>query len=283
MMQDRDTQQQIKKEKKTQAGEIRERGIRKQEVQMQEKIWKTASALRPEPYKKEESLRLIQGCIQSKKIRNTPPLSELVWIQVQYITPAFWVLQGGLLLLLALLLYRLPGQKDNLMGYLWWSSIAAAWMGVLSNGSLGRHFSNKTAELEQSCYINLSQLWTIRMILTTGVDICILTVFSGGIATRTDTFFGRVAMYLLVPFMLSNICCLLMISALRGSRGKYTLTALAVVTALIAMSPFVFPEAYTTAYLWVWFCLLVLGAAVFAGQMRNCYSRMTRGEIICWN
>ena len=277
-MQEPKTTEQAIHKRKMQKAEICE-----QEVPMQEKIRKAASGLNPDPFKKKESLILIQEHICTKKIRNTPSLSELIWIQVQYITPVFWTLQGGLLFLLILLLYRMPGQSAELTDYLWWSSIAAAWMGVMSNGVLGRHFSNRMAELEQSCYINLSQMWTIRMILTTGVDICILTVFSGGIAARTDTFFGRIAMYLLVPFMLSNICCLLMISALRGGRAKFTLAALAVLMALFAMSPSVFPEAYTTAYLWVWFCLLVSGAVIFVGQIRSCYSRMIRGEMICWN
>lgn len=277
-MQEPKTTEQENEKRKIQKIEIHEQKVRKDE-----KVWEMASGLKPDSRRKKESLILIQNCIKAKKIRNTPSPGELLWIQIQYISPAFWVCQGGLLLLLNLILYRLPGQKAELTDYLWWSSIAAAWMGVLSNGVLGKHFSSRMAELEQSCYINLSQMWTIRMVLTTGVDICILTVFSGGIAARTDTFFGRVAMYLLVPFMLSNVCCLLMISALRGGRGKYTLGALAVIMALLAMSPSVFPKAYTTAYLWVWFCLLVLGAAVFAGQIRSCYSRMIRGEMICWN
>ncbi|MDE6924742.1 MAG: hypothetical protein K2P59_05700 [Acetatifactor sp.] len=262
---------------------IRKAETREPEAYKQEKIWETASELKPDPFRKQDSLILIRSGIHEKKIRNTPFPGELLWIQVQYITPVFWVLQGGVLSLLLLLLYRMPGQRAELTDYLWWSSIAAAWMGVLSNGVLGRHFSSRMAELEQSCYINLSQMWTIRMILTTGVDIFTLTMFSGGIAARTDTFFGRIAMYLLVPFMLSNICCLLMISALRNGRGKYTLAALAVITALLAMAPSVFAEVYTTAYLWVWFCLLVLGAVIFAGQIRSCYGRMTKGEMICWN
>lgn len=257
--------------------------MQEQETQTQESIWKTASELRPDVHKRQESLILIQDYIYARKIRSTPSFWGLLEIQLQYIPPAFWVLQGWLLCLLILLLYRMPGQATELTDYLWWSSIAAAWMGVLSNGALARHFSSRMAELEQSCYINLSQMWMIRMILTTGVDIGVLTVFSGGIAARTDTFFGRVAMYLLVPFLLSNVCCLLLVSALRGSRGKYTLAALAVVVALLAVSPSVFANAYTAAYLWVWFCVLVLGAAVFAGQIRNCYGRMTRGEMICLN
>lgn len=277
MQESKTTEQEMQKRK------IQQIEIHEQEARKDEKIWELASELKPDSHKKKESLVLIQSCINAKKIHNTPSPGELLRIQIQYISSVFWMCQGGLLLLLILILYRLPGQRRELTDYLWWSSIAAAWMGVLSNGVLGRHFSSRMAELEQSCYINLSQMWTIRMILTTGVDIGILTVFSGGIAARTDTFFGRIAIYLLVPFMLSNICCLLMISALRGGRGKYTLGALAVIMALLAMSPSVFPKAYTTAYLWVWFCLLVLGAAVFAGQIRSCYSRMIRGEMICWN
>ena len=282
-MQKRNVQQQAMKDRKMEESEIRKSRVQELNVQTQAKVWEAASELKPDSHKKAESLLLIRNHINAKEVRNTPSLSELIWIQVQYITPVFWVLQGGLLILLILLLYQLPEQMTELTDYLWWSSIAAAWMGVLSNAVLGGHFSNRMAELEQSCYINLSQMWTIRMMLTTGVDICILTMFSGGIAARTDTFFGRIAMYLLVPFMLSNICCLLLIGALRGSREKYTLAALAVVTALLAMSPSVFPEAYTAAYLWVWFCLLVLGAVIFTGQIRNCYNRMTRGEMICWN
>ena len=270
-------------EHKTQKIKMQEFKIHGQEIRKDEKVWGTAARLKPDPHKKNESLTLIQNYINAKKIRSTPSPGELLWIQVQYISPVFWVCQGGLLSLLILILYRLPEQRTELTDYLWWSSIAAAWMGVLSNGVLGKHFSSRMAELEQSCYINLSQMWTIRMILATGADIGILTVFSGGIAARTDAFFGRIVIYLLVPFMLSNICCLLMISALRGGRGKYTLGALAVIMALLAMSPSVFPQVYTTAYLWVWLCLLVLGAAVFAGQIRSCYSRMTRGEMICWN
>lgn len=250
---------------------------------VQENFRKAASGLKPDPDQKEEALLLIRKHIEAKQIRNTASVCELVGVQMQYISPVFWAFQGGLLISLILLLYRLPGHSVEGMDYLWWSSVVAAWMGVLSNGVLGRHLTSGMAELEQSCYINLSQMWIIRMIVTTGVDIVILTVFSGGIAVRTDMFFGRIAVYLLVPFLLSNVFCLLVISVMRNGRGKYTMTALAVLTALLAVSPAVFERAYTTAYLWVWFCLLIFGAAIFTGQLRSCYGRMIRGEMICWN
>lgn len=246
-------------------------------------IRQMAAGLEPDPHKKNHSLTCIQEAIEAKKIHNVPSSGQLFGIQLQYIPPLFWMIQGGLLLLLLLFLYKFTGQRTELTDYLWWGSVIAAWMGVLSQGLLGKHFSHGMAELEQSCYINLSQMWAIRMILTTGVDIVILTVFSGGIALRTETFVGRIAVYLLTPFVLSNICCLSAVSVLRGSREKYALAVLAVVTALLAVSPSVFPEMYKAAWLWVWFCMLLLETVIFAGQIRRCYNRMVRGEMICWN
>lgn len=249
----------------------------------QEKIWERAAGMKPDPQKKKKSLACIEEVIADKKIHNIPSPAELIHIQLQYISPVFWLLQGGMLLLLLLLLYQMARMGVELADYLWWSSIVAAWMGILANGAVGRYFLHGMAELEQSCCINLSQMWTIRMILTIGVDICILTLFSGGVAMCTNTFFGRIAVYLLVPFVLSNICCLLAVSALRGGRSRYTLMVLAVLAGLTAAAPSLFPEIYGTAYLWVWLCMLVLGIIVFAAQIKNCYGRMIRGEMICWN
>lgn len=246
-------------------------------------IWQQAAGLKPDPHKKNHSLTCIQGAIEAREIHSAPTPGQLLGIQLQYIPLLFWLVQGGLLMSLLLFLYKFTEQGMKLTDYLWWGSIMAAWMGVLSQGLLGKHFSHGMAELEQSCCINLSQMWTIRMILTTGVDIVILTVFSGGIALRTETFVGRIAVYLLTPFVLSNICCLSVISVLRGCRSRYALAVLAVVTALLAVSPSVFPEIYNAAWLWVWFCLLFLETAIFAGQIRRCYDRITRGEMICWN
>lgn len=246
-------------------------------------VWKRAAGLKPDPYKKRNSLICIQDAIEAKKIHSVPSPSRLLGIQLQYISPLFWLIQGGLLLLLLLFLYKFTGQGAELADDLWWSSIMAAWMGVISQGLLGKHFSHGMAELEQSCYINLSQMWTIRMLLTTSVDIAVLTAFSGGIALRTDTFVGRIAVYLLTPFVLSNVCCLSVIGTLRGGRGRYALAVLAVVTALLAVAPSVFPEMYRAVHLWVWLCMLFLETMIFAGQIRLCHDRIVRGEMICWN
>ena len=257
--------------------------ITKQREEHCEELWDKAAELTPNANRKQEALYFLQDAIREKKLRYTPSFTELMRIQLQYITPLFWIVQGGILLLMILLFYRFSARDAGLEEYIWWSSIAAAWMGVLSHGTYVSHFSHGMTELEQSCYINLSQMWTIRMILCTSADIVILTVFSGGVALDTETPFGRVAVYLLVPFVLSNVCCLLAINILRSGRGRFGQAALAVVMALIAASPSAIPPIYAAAYLWVWFAALILGAVIFIGQIKSCYNKMMRGEMLCWS
>lgn len=255
----------------------------KQREESREEIWDKAVKLTPDTDRKKESLYFLQDAVREKKLRYTPSFTELMRIQLQYITPFFWLVQGGILLFMILFFCRLSARGAALEEYLWWSSIAAAWMGVLSHGTFVSHFSHGMTELEQSCYINLSQMWAIRMILCTSADIVIITVFSGGVAADTKTPFGRVAVYLLVPFVLSNVCSLLLLNVLRGIRGRFGQAALAVLMAMIAASPSVAPPIYTAAYLWVWFAALIFGAVVFIGQVRGCYNRMMRGEMLCWS
>lgn len=248
-----------------------------------EEIWDRAAELIPDANRRKESLFFLQDAVREKKLRYTPSFTELMRIQLQYITPFFWLVQGGILLFMILFFCRLSSRDAKLTEYLWWSSIAAAWMGVLSHGTYVSHFSHGMTELEQSCYINLSQMWTIRMILCTSADIIILTAFSGGVAVDTETPFGRVAVYLLVPFVLSNVCSLFLLNVLRGGRGRFGQAALAVLMAMIAVSPSVAPPIYTAAYLWVWFTALIFGAVIFIGQIRSCYNKMMRGEMLCWS
>ena len=263
--------------------DVLDQDMAKQREENWQEIWDKAVKLTPDANRKKESLYFLQNAVREKKLRYTPSFAELMRIQLQYITPLFWLVQGGILLFMILLFYRFSARDAGLEEYLWWSSIAAAWMGVLSHGTYVSHFSHGMTELEQSCYINLSQMWTIRMILCTSADIFILTVFSGGVALDTETSFGRVAVYLLVPFVLSNVCCLLAINILRGGRGRFGQAALAVVMALAAVSPSAAPPIYTAAYLWVWFAALILGAVIFIGQVRSCYNKMMRGEMLCWS
>lgn len=236
----------------------------------------------PDSERTRQALAVIQQAIDEKQLYYKPSPLRLLGIQLQYISPASWVIQAGFLLTVLFLLRLTSMAQRELADYLWWSSVTAAWMGMMACADLGHHLSRGMAELEQSCYINLPQLWTIKMILMGTVDLLILGLCSGGISHNTQTPIWQVGVYLLVPFVLSNLCCLLFLSVLRERRNHGAQLALAVVLALAALGPSL-ADVYNWGSFGVWLLILAAGCILLAEQLREYYKKIAGGEILCWN
>lgn len=237
----------------------------------------------PDAQRKKETFEVLEGAVKRKPICYKPSLFDLFRIQLQYISPMFWVIQGAFLAAVALMLERTNRTDGGLCHYLWWGSLTAAWMGAAVCGELGRHFSRGMAELEQSCYFNLPQMWTMRMILSGSVDIVLLGVCSGGIARSARAPLGQVCVYLLAPFVLSNLCCLWAVTAFRGGRNRYARLIVAFMTALLAVTPSLGPEVYEAEHFGVWVAVLFFGTVLWIKQLRQCYRKIAGGEILCWS
>lgn len=249
-----------------------------------EKLKHHLQTLVPEEGKKETALREIRQAVRKKTVRYTPSPMELFLIELQYISPGFWLLQGTLTAALVFLLEKTALNGGGLRDYLQWISVLAAWLGVAGCVSLGRHFSRGMAELEQSCFFNLSQLWSIKMALSGAGDILILLLASGRIAAEASVPFIQVCLYVLVPFVLANICCLLFFTAVRGGRSRNGQLATAFIAGIIAIVPASQPEeAYGGAFLWAWALVLLCGVGIYLWQLRCMYMKIRRGEIVCWN
>lgn len=246
-------------------------------------LWEYGRKTAPDAWRKKEAFEALEAAAKRKTICYRPSFFELFGIQLQYISPMFWVIQGAFLVAVALLLERTNRTGGELCSYLWWGSLTAAWMGAAVCGELGRHFSRGMAELEQSCYFNLPQMWTMRMILSGSVDIVLLGVCSGGIARSVRAPLGQVCVYLLAPFVLSNLCCLWAVTAFRGGRSRYGSLFMAFMTALLAVTPFLWSEAYEAKYFGGWVVSLLIGTGLWIKQLRQCYRKIARGEILCWS
>lgn len=229
-----------------------------------------------------EALRRIRQAARERTLRPRLPLWELILTQIKYISPGYWLGQGAFLVFLGFCFYGMR-VDETLGGYMARFSGAFAIAGVFGAAELGRHLSCGAAEVEQSCYFRLTQLWMMKMILFGAVDILAISVLTGGIASRTETGFGPVCVYLLVPFVLSNACYLLLLTGARGGGGRYQQFGAAAMLGIAAMLPSVNPRVYYVNYLWVWALLLAGGTALLAVQVRSAYQKMSKGETLCWN
>ncbi|MCI9142432.1 MAG: hypothetical protein HFH87_07385 [Lachnospiraceae bacterium] len=256
----------------------------REELKAMEALWGRLRKLQPDATVKAQAMKEIEGWIERKKVRHTPSWRELAFIELQYISPGFWVMQGSVAAALVIWLERTSVLRGGLKDYLQWISVMAAWLGVIACGDLGRHFSRRMAELEQSCYLNLPQMWTIRMILTGTADILVLLLCGFRISENTSVPFIQVCLYILVPFVLSNGCCLLYVTLLRSARGRYGQLVLFFLTGSIVCVCVVTPSRlYTKALLWLWVVLLAAGTVFFLWQLQRIYGKIRRGETLCWN
>ncbi len=265
-------------------GDERKKG-RKREDEVRDHLKEASLSLAPREEQRAQAMAEIRKAVREKTMRRQPSPRELLLVELRYISPGFWILQGSLVALLAALLEKTSLDGGALPDYLRGISVLAAWMGVLGCSSLGRHFSRGMAELEQSCYFNLPQLWTIRMALSGAVDILALVLGSGRIAQRTGLPLAQVCVYVLVPFVLSNVAMLLFLTVLRGGRGRYGLLVAALAAGALAAVPGLTPggEAYEAARLWAWTAALLAGIGLYLWQLKVMYGKIRRGETICWN
>ena len=245
--------------------------------------WMNSIDIYVDPDRKKKALTAVGRAVSEKAIRYSPSFWEVLRIQIQYISPAYWIAQACCVLVFVFVFYQMGSGDGVIYDYILWFSIGAALMGFVGVSELGSHFSCRTAETEQSCFLNLKQLWSIKMILSGGADILILSLFTGGIALRTEMRFTAVCIYLLVPFLLSNLCYLLALSAFREGTGKYVRLGLALVMGLAAAAPSLYPACYKAQFLWVWALVMAAAAVLLILEIRGLFGKLTKGDVLCWN
>lgn len=236
-----------------------------------------------DPQRKRQALAQIEEAVGRKEIISGPSLWGLTRIQLQYISIGYWAGQGIFAAFMLLFFHNMRVTDADITEYLAWFSAASALLGVTGVTELGKHFACNTAELEQSCYLNLQQLWTIKMIFFGAVDILALLLIMMGISCQTGSGFLVTGIYLLVPFVLSNLCYLAIATASRGGGERYRQYALAAVLGLAAAIPSTAPGAYHIRYLWIWGLVLAVGCVLLAAELKKVYGRFAKGDIICWN
>lgn len=233
--------------------------------------------------KRKKALLNIQEVIDAKNIMLRPSKWKLLGILLQNITPTYWIGQSMVLTAAFFFLHQMKLLQVEKSEYLLWFSVGAALIGIIGISELARHVSYHMMELEQSCYFNLKQMWTIHMILFGSVDILALSCFSGIISRRIEREFLAVCVYLFVPFVLSNLCYLLLFTAARCGGHRYWQFGTAAAMGILSIVPSLMPRAYYLSYLWVWILILAAAITLLIRECFNIRKKFTEGEILCWN
>lgn len=231
--------------------------------------------------RKRETLLLVKREAAKKKIYGRMPFWRGVTGQLRYLHAESVVGQLICLLLLLAVWPLLESAKRPACDYLALFSVFFAFIGVFMLVEIRRNFSCRLWELEQSCFFNLKQICAARLLLFGGADLVLLTVFILAVGKRAGIGYFRFGIYLIVPFILSQLVYLLAFSCLRNEK-ELTQYGIAFLTSLLSAFVTRFPKAYERANLWIW-CVLLLSAALGMGiQIRKMFKRMEE-DGLCWN
>lgn len=228
--------------------------------------------------KKQKSLSKISQAVYQKKVRYSPSFIACIIEQLRYQSWRYWGLQGGVLLLAVLLMAYLnkSGEKGISIAI---CSLFMVLSGNICLSGMGRLFSWNMAELEQTLYLNLKQMVCIHLLVAGVLDVVVLVIiatFSRGLFERET---GAYLLYLLVPFLWSDILYLRMLTVFRGGMGEYRQLSAGIICGILAVFPSFFEKAYHPAYLPVWGVLVIIEAGILILVIRRLIGKIEGGEV----
>lgn len=234
----------------------------------------------PDAGKKAESLLAIRHAVRQKQIQRRPSFAETAWNQMRFHTFQHWAAQGAMLLC-TLLLILWAGKKE--VGHNLSLSVCSVFLVFAGNvclSSVALLFSHHMAELEMTLYFDLKQMACIRMLEAGLFNLLMLGLLSGCLGSRFETGIVVCLLYLLVPFLWSEIFYLHMLAHAR-SMASFRQLSTAFASAVCALFPAFWEDAYLPEYLPVWIYLSIAGCLVLVLEICRLFYYMKTGDRLC--
>lgn len=232
--------------------------------------------------KAKERMSGIEAAIHDKQIVYRPRKAEILRIQLRYMEKSYWIIQS-LLLVFVLSVFAVYGRA----GGAWlgerqlfaFGACAAAFIGMGGMLGLERLMSFHMRELTSTMYFNFGQLVSIRMVISGVVDLLFLMLLSFGVAYYVQTSAYTVAVYLLIPFVLSNLFYFAVFSLVRERGRTIAFVAVAVFSCVAGWRASEAAARYMRGSTWKAAALAAVAAAVLFVEIK-CVLTQIRQEAV---
>ena len=235
----------------------------------------------PDAGKKAESLLAVRQAVAQKHIQKRPAFLEQIFCQMRFHTWQHWATQGAILLCVFLLVLWTGRKGADHTVSLSVCSVFIVFAGNICLSSIVQLFSWHMAELEMTLYFDLKQVVCIRMLEAGLFDLFLLGFLSGCLESRLETGIFVCLLYLLVPFLWSEIFCLHMLAHARSMASSFRQLSCVLVSALCALFPVFWRDAYLPAYRLVWVRLSVAGCVLLILEICWIFYHMKTGDRLC--
>lgn len=241
--------------------------------------------------RKEETLSFLQEEIAKKQVRVLNDRKEILFQQFRYMDKFMILIHAAFCIVPAFLMAILHwsmgfgrfemelGEGDIILIF----TIVSGILGIVSIMEISRIFFSGIAELSESCYFNVRQMVAFQMLLSGIMNLTVLFIGIFFVGIRWKMELLRIGLYVLVPFVIAECCCLMVVLSEAGRRNSYFLVmvgAFVIVFYCILASS---PELYRVTALAVWGAALMAGLLLLGVQIRLLFRGIEKGEILCTN
>ena len=209
--------------------------------------------------KKRQSIEILKMEIANTEITVKESYFEKIKRYIPFMSKITFLFQFILLLVGILVIKSMNFEKTRLI-----LSLVMPILAFLQIMELEKSFKYNMYEIEMSCKMDLKELISIKLIINTFINLCIMTVF----AVMTGTHFEQksyvLILYFLVPFMITNVANILTMRLLKNkSNDIVNMTIMLLINAILFKINIKFPSVYETSSVLVWLGLLIITVFYF--------------------
>lgn len=239
--------------------------------------------IRIDEKRKAETMSILQKEISEKQIGILNSRKLIIKGQIRYMDKSVTVIHTLLCMILSAVGVIMTCHGASKEDMILFSMMLSSVMGIVSIVQTSRIFSSGIAELSESCYFNIKQIVAFHMVLSGIINLTflLLSVFFVGIRWKMNLL--QTGLYLLVPFVMTQCCCLRVLLTEVGRKNTYLLVMTGIFSMIFCLLIASIPELYRITALAVWCIAFIIGLLLLGIQVKTLFKGMERGDMICTN
>lgn len=243
----------------------------------------TDSIIKIDEKRKEDTIMLLQKNIAEKQINILSSRKRILLNQFRYMDKSMiyvHLIFCIVLLLIAAVMKHYGAEEEDIILY---SLILSGVLGIVSVVGISRIFGIGIAELSESCYFNVRQIVALHMLISGIINLTVLSVGIVFVGVQWQISLLRLGLYILVPFVTTQSCCLKVLLTEAVRKNSYLLIMVGVFLVMFYMIMGSIPELYMVTAYAVWAVALIIGLVLLGIQIKALFRGIEKGEIICMN
>lgn len=241
--------------------------------------------------RKEETLSFLQKEILQKKTGIVHNRKEILIQQFRYMDKSMLGIHGAFGIASLLMMILLPEYGkfgESVVGVkaediIFISTVISCILGIVSILGIDRVFFSGIAELSESCYFNVRQMVAFQMFLSGIIDLTVLLFDILFVGMRWKINLLQIGLYIFVPFLITECCCLATVLSEVGRKNSYLLVMVGAFTIVFNCILASSLNLYRITALALWGIAFVIGLLLFAIQIKILFRGIEKGEILCTN